>query len=86
MIIQSLNYIETARNDSVRGGVSSSSAFVNIRAAGPSFATFGANTSGLSIDAGLFGFSFDAGFGGAGGAVFGLLGVIANAGSTTTTI
>lgn len=86
MIIQSLNYIETAKDDSIQGGATGSSAFVTVRAAGPSFATFGANTSGLSIDVGLFGFSFDAGSAGAGGAVFGLLGVSANAGSSTVTV
>ena len=88
MIIQNLNYIETAEANYIEGGSTASTANVTVVGTGPTAAVFGATTGGLSLD--VFSllppaFSFDVGFGSANGLGFGLFGFGGNAFSTTIT-
>ena len=89
MLIQELNHIETAEDNAIQGGQTGSNAFVTVVGTGPSAATLGATTAGLSLDVLSFippVFSFDVGFATANAAGFGLFGFGGQASSTTVTL
>ena len=86
MIIQELNYVETAENNTIQGGATGSAASVTVVGVGPTVAAFGATASGTSVD--LLGpfFSFDTASAAAGAVGGGLFGFGGNAAVTVVTV